>query len=97
MAEARAADGTKLYYERTGAGAPVLLVMGLGMNATGWWRTIPVLAEGLEVIAFDNRGAGRSDVPDGPYTAYVRVLRVEGERVIDHIVTRPTRSGEEPS
>ena len=69
MAEAKAADGTKLYYERTGAGAPVLLVMGLGMNATGWWRTIPVLAEGLEVIAFDNRGAGRSDVPDGPYTA----------------------------
>jgi hypothetical protein len=31
--------------------------------------------------------------PDGPYTAYVRVLRVEGERVIDHIVTRPTRGG----
>src|SRR5919198_2276974 len=69
MAEARAADGTKLYYERTGAGAPVLLVMGLGMNATGWWRTMPVLAERLEVIAFDNRGSGRSDVPDGRYTA----------------------------
>jgi 3-oxoadipate enol-lactonase len=47
----------------------VLLVMGLGMNATGWWRTVPVLAEDLEVIAFDNRGAGRSDVPEGPYTA----------------------------
>ncbi len=29
--------------------------------------------------------------PDGPYTAYVRVLKVEGERVLDHIVTRPTR------
>jgi pimeloyl-ACP methyl ester carboxylesterase len=62
------ADGTELYYERTGAGAPVLLVMGLGMNATGWWRTVPVLAERHEVIAFDNRGSGRSDVPDGPYT-----------------------------
>jgi 3-oxoadipate enol-lactonase len=69
MAEARAPDGTKLYYECTGAGAPVLLVMGLGMNATGWWRTIPVLAERLEVIAFDNRGSGRSDIPEGPYTA----------------------------
>jgi hypothetical protein len=30
--------------------------------------------------------------PDGPYTAYVRVLSVEGEKVVDHIVTRPTRS-----
>ncbi|MEA2448804.1 MAG: hypothetical protein QOG63_736, partial [Thermoleophilaceae bacterium] len=32
----------QLHWESTGAGAPVLLVMGLGMNATGWWRTIPV-------------------------------------------------------
>lgn len=35
--------------------------------------------------------------PDGPYTAYIRVLRVEGERVMDHIVTRPTRSEGKPS
>lgn len=61
--------GISLYYESTGAGAPVLLVMGLGMNATGWWRTVPVLADaGLRVLAFDNRGVGRSDRPSGPYT-----------------------------
>jgi pimeloyl-ACP methyl ester carboxylesterase len=65
---ARSGDNAKLYYESTGAGAPVLLVMGLGMNATGWWRTVPVLAERLRVIAFDNRGMGRSDRPEGPYT-----------------------------
>jgi 3-oxoadipate enol-lactonase len=60
---------TELYWESTGAGAPVLLVMGLGMNATGWWRTIPVLADaGFEVIAFDNRGVGRSARPAGPYS-----------------------------
>jgi pimeloyl-ACP methyl ester carboxylesterase len=61
-------DAVRLYYESTGAGAPVLLVMGLGMNATGWWRTVPVLAESLRVIAFDNRGVGRSDRPEGPYS-----------------------------
>ena len=33
-----------LYWESTAEGAPVLCVMGLGMNATGWWRTVPVLA-----------------------------------------------------
>jgi pimeloyl-ACP methyl ester carboxylesterase len=66
---ARSGD-ISLYYESTGAGAPVLLVMGLGMNATGWWRTVPVLAHaGLRVLAFDNRGVGRSDRPPGPYTA----------------------------
>lgn len=43
--------------------------MGLGMNATGWWRTVPVLAgAGLNVIAFDNRGVGRSGRPPGPYS-----------------------------
>ncbi len=31
--------------------------------------------------------------PDGPYTAYIRVLRVKGEHVLDHIVTRPRRNG----
>jgi 3-oxoadipate enol-lactonase len=67
MAVARRGD-VELFYESTGAGAPVLLVMGLGMNATGWWRTVPVLADaGLRVLAFDNRGAGRSARPPGPY------------------------------
>ena len=56
---------TELYWESTGAGAPVLLVMGLGMNATGWWRTVPVLAERFRVLAFDNRGVGRSARPPG--------------------------------
>jgi 3-oxoadipate enol-lactonase len=59
---------TELYWESTGAGAPVLLVMGLGMNATGWWRTVPVLAERFRVLAFDNRGVGRSGRPRGPYS-----------------------------
>lgn len=29
--------------------------------------------------------------PEGPYTAYVRILSVHGQRVEDYIVTRPTR------
>jgi pimeloyl-ACP methyl ester carboxylesterase len=65
---ARSAE-VSLYYESTGEGPPVLLIMGLGMNATGWWRTIPELAgAGLRVLAFDNRGVGRSDSAPGPYT-----------------------------
>jgi 3-oxoadipate enol-lactonase len=62
-------DGTRLYWEEAGSGDPVLLIMGLGMNATGWWRTVPVLAgAGHRVLAFDNRGVGRSDRPPGPYS-----------------------------
>jgi pimeloyl-ACP methyl ester carboxylesterase len=62
------ADGTRLHYEVHGSGDPVLLIMGLGSNAFGWYRTIPWLSERYEVIAFDNRGTGRSDVPPGPYS-----------------------------
>jgi pimeloyl-ACP methyl ester carboxylesterase len=58
----------KLYWESAGSGDPVLLIMGLGMSATGWWRTVPVLANGLRVISFDNRGVGRSDRTTGPYS-----------------------------
>ena len=57
----------RLYWEATGDGPPVLLIMGLGMNATGWWRTIPALA-GFRVLSFDNRGVGRSERAPGPYT-----------------------------
>jgi pimeloyl-ACP methyl ester carboxylesterase len=57
-----------LHWERTGSGPPVLLIMGLGLSGGAWWRTIPVLAERLEVIAFDNRGVGRSRTPFHAYT-----------------------------
>jgi len=60
-------DGTRIHYEVHGSGPPVLLVMGLGSNAYGWYRTIPWLSERYQAIAFDNRGTGRSDVPEGPY------------------------------
>ena len=79
-------EGAELYWESTGAGAPVLLVMGLGMNATGWWRTVPVLSESLRVIAFDNRGVGRSEVAPGPYSVTqmaddaIAVLDAAGEK-----------------
>ena len=60
-------DGVRIHYEVHGKGDPVLLIMGLGSNAYGWHRTIPWLAERYEVIAFDNRGTGRSDVPSTEY------------------------------
>jgi len=67
MPHTRSSDGASIHYEIHGSGEPVLLIMGLGSNAYGWYRTIPWLAERHRVIAFDNRGTGRSDVPEGGY------------------------------
>jgi len=68
MAYTTASDGARLHWETHGSGDPVLLIMGLGSNAYGWYRSIPWLAECYETIAFDNRGVGRSDAPAGEYT-----------------------------
>ena len=59
----------RLYYEIHGEGEPLLLIMGLGGHILDWGWVLPEkLAEGRSVIAFDNRGAGRSDQPPGPYS-----------------------------
>src|SRR6201991_2942338 len=51
---------TQLYWESTGDGPPVLLVMGLGLSGGAWWRTVETLSRRFRVITFDNRGVGRS-------------------------------------
>jgi len=62
------ANGIELYYEVHGDGPPLLLIMGLGANATAWWKQVPALSQRYTVIAFDNRGAGRSEKPSGAYS-----------------------------
>ena len=54
---AAALDGrTRIHWESTGDGPPVLLIMGLGLSGGAWWRTVPVLSRSLRVITFDHRG-----------------------------------------
>src|SRR5262249_61376852 len=61
-------QGAQIYWDQQGRGTPVLLIMGLGWASNMWHRTRPVLSAAYRTVAFDNRGAGRSDVPAGPYS-----------------------------
>jgi pimeloyl-ACP methyl ester carboxylesterase len=61
-------NGCNLYYEIHGQGDPLVLIMGLRRNVEWWYLQIPALAEHFQVIAFDNRGAGRSDKPMMEYS-----------------------------
>ena len=61
-------NGCELYYEVHGQGDPLVLIMGLRRNVEWWYRQIPALSENFQVIAFDNRGAGRSDKPVMEYS-----------------------------
>jgi 3-oxoadipate enol-lactonase len=61
--------GTDLYYERRGAGEPLLLIQGLGGNSLHWGEGfLGGLEDSFELILFDNRGAGRSGPLEGEHT-----------------------------
>ena len=62
------ANGIDLYYETHGRGEPLLLIAGLGATCELWDNQVPLLARKFQVITFDNRGAGRSDKPQEPYS-----------------------------
>ncbi|MBW2673792.1 MAG: alpha/beta fold hydrolase [Deltaproteobacteria bacterium] len=61
-------NGIDLYYETYGEGIPLVLIMGLRRNLLWWYRQIPELSRHFRVVAFDNRGAGRSDKPVMEYS-----------------------------
>jgi pimeloyl-ACP methyl ester carboxylesterase len=74
-------QGAKIYWDEQGQGEPILLIMGLGWPATMWHRTRPALNAHYRTIAFDNRGAGRSDVPSGPYS--IATMAADAAAVLD--------------
>jgi len=57
-----------VYYEVHGEGEPLLLIMGLGSDMTSWIFQIQEFSKKYRVIVFDNRGVGRTDAPDTPYS-----------------------------
>src|ERR1051326_5307586 len=63
-----AVNGIDLYYVESGTGDPLVLVMGFGGDHLSWGFQLSALSERYRVIAFDNRGSGRSSAPDVPYT-----------------------------
>jgi 3-oxoadipate enol-lactonase len=61
--------GTDLYYERRGAGEPLLLIQGLGGNSLHWGEDfLGGLEDGFELVLYDHRGAGRSGPLAGEHT-----------------------------
>lgn len=61
-------DGIRLAYQRSGAGEPVLLIMGSGAAGHVWsvHQTPALNAAGYQTVTFDNRGIAPSHVPAGP-------------------------------
>jgi 3-oxoadipate enol-lactonase len=84
MPYAAAHDGTRLHYQVTGRPGtpPVLFIQGLGADKNLWNLQRFGLAWSYRSVALDNRGAGRSDKPAGPYSLVQ--MADDAVAVLDH-------------
>ena len=83
-------NGIRIHYEERGNGDPLILIMGLGAPASRWEDHAQCYAKHFRCILMDNRGAGESDKPGGPYTTkmmaddtagLMQALNIESARV----------------
>lgn len=91
MRELRIArDGTGLHVQIDGVDDPaaptVMFSNSLGTTLHLWDAVIPHLPGGLRYIRYDNRGHGRSDVPDAPYS--MGALVSDAEAICDALEVR---------
>src|SRR3712207_276933 len=69
MGEAVNTGDIEIWTQRRGQGSDVLLIAGLGDPAEAWQPQLDGLSDRYFVTAFDNRGAGRTPLPEGRLSA----------------------------
>jgi pimeloyl-ACP methyl ester carboxylesterase len=61
-------EGININYKVEGSGDPLVLIMGFSGPMIGWCYQASFFKKYYRVVRFDNRGVGKSDKPQGPYT-----------------------------
>ncbi len=76
-------DGRRVAYQSAGSGPAVVLLHGIGGNATQWRAQLEGLLDEFELVAWDTPGYGESDDPDGDWRMadYAEVL----VKLLDHL------------
>ncbi len=60
-------NGIDLYYEVKGDGPPLVMIQGLGYSSRFWFEQVPELQKKFELVLFDNRDVGKSEILDQGY------------------------------
>ncbi|HKX08881.1 MAG TPA: alpha/beta fold hydrolase [Stellaceae bacterium] len=76
MLAANNIDGTHL--RATGAGVPLVLIHGVGLDLEIWEPLVPLLQPRRRLIRYDMRGHGLGAKPPGPYRLDDFVAQLEG-------------------
>ena len=77
------ANDINIYYEVHGQGEPLLMIQGLNNYSGHWTILLPPFAREYQTIIFDNRGTGRTDKPEPPYT--MKMMAADAKGVLDAI------------
>jgi pimeloyl-ACP methyl ester carboxylesterase len=85
MAYASAQDGTRLYYEESGSGTPLIFIHEFAGDHRSWEPQMRFFARYFRCIAYNARGFPPSDVPeDGARYSQVHA-RDDAIAVLDHL------------
>lgn len=89
MAQFFSFDGTQLYFEEAGDGAPVVLLHGLSSSTRGNWQEPGIwdelVAAGKHVVGLDARGHGRSAKPHEPSAYEDDAMAKDVEALVRHL------------
>ncbi|MFO7477990.1 MAG: alpha/beta fold hydrolase [Methyloceanibacter sp.] len=82
-------DGVRIAYVDEGQGEPILLIHGFASNLATNWRDAHWLRSltgaGRRVVAFDNRGHGRSEKLYDPALYGAPAMAEDARRLLDHL------------
>ncbi len=76
-------DDIEINYIIEGVGEPLVLIQGANSRLEAWTYQIEFFKNKMTIIAFDNRGAGKSSRPDYPYTMDMFVE--DTKSLLDHL------------
>ncbi len=57
-----------IYYEVHGKGETLVMICGASATTEAFSPIVPIYSTAYNLVLFDNRGAGKTDKPDMPYT-----------------------------
>jgi pimeloyl-ACP methyl ester carboxylesterase len=76
-------NGVRMHYLQQGTGEDVVLLCGLGDDTSAWDAQVGEFSAEHRVTVLDNRGVGRSSLPDGAFT--VRDMAADTAGVMDSL------------
>lgn len=62
------ANGISMNYELSGSGRCFTLIHGAGDNLNEWYNQVPVFSQHYQVLTYDVRGHGQTELPEGELT-----------------------------